>query len=185
MATVASVQRSKRALDLDGLNDALPTTCANGAAAHQSPSTWAGVGEAGDQQQAAAKRQRVNELMAQSAAAAGLPVGQRESPFPRAPPMLEEELEEIVAALAPSTPSKRPVLGEVGGSSANREPRYSLDDVKSIVNKAVGLREAAVREEYEAILSTKLCDQFHSFTRFNQDYVSRLMKGNTNFSYVS
>jgi len=184
MATVAGVQRTKRALDLDGLNDALPTTCASGGSAPHGATNHAG----GDHQPLqAAKRQRVVELMAQSAAAAGVPVGQREHSFPKAPPMREEDVEEIVASLAPrDSPTKRPALQEVGGSNAaNREARYTLEDVKSIVNKAVSLREAAVREEYERILSQKLCDQFQTFTRHNQDYVSRLMKGSSSFSYVS
>uniref|UniRef100_A0A7S0V0D5 Akirin n=1 Tax=Hemiselmis tepida TaxID=464990 RepID=A0A7S0V0D5_9CRYP len=181
MATVAGVQRTKRALDLDGLNDALPTACASGVPAHGS-ATHVG----GDPHQLqAAKRQRVVDLMAQAAQSAGVPVGQREQNFPKAPPMREEELEEIVASLAPrESPSKRPVLQEVGGHS-NREARYTLEEVKSIVNNAVSLREAAVREEYERILSQKLCDQFQTFTRHNQDYVSRLMKGASSFSYVS
>jgi hypothetical protein len=50
--------------------------------------------------------------------------------------------------------------------------------------QVVGQRETVMREEYNKIMHAKLAEQFSSFTKFNQDYISRMVKGN-NFSYVS
>jgi len=64
------------------------------------------------------------------------------------------------------------------------DKKYSTEDVREIVRKAVELREEALRLEYGALMQDKLSQQFSMFTTHNQDFISRQIKGNP-FSYVS
>ena len=164
-------------LDLNGLNDALPTTMASG---HHHQHI--------DNCYEAAKRAR--QVIAEAKQSAGIPAGaRRDNTFPMKEPLLESELEEILVSLDP-LPAKKlqncGVVAAAGGSAVSRreEQKYTLDDVKIIVNKAVAQRESILREEYERILAEKLNEQFRQFTQHNQDYVARLAKGNA-LSYVS
>lgn len=61
---------------------------------------------------------------------------------------------------------------------------YSEDEVREIVMRMVQLREQQLRREYDAILTTKLQEQFANFAQFNQDYISRQFK-QSDFSYTS
>lgn len=81
------------------------------------------------------------------------------------------------------------------GSHQNQQPaeaaagcggdkKYSTEDVREIVRRAVELREEALRLEYGALMQDKLSQQFNTFTTHNQDFISRQIKGNP-FSYVS
>jgi len=193
---MAATCGAKRPLDLDGMADALPGTCSS--AAHMStPEGLAHIH----------KRQRYAEMMAASAAQAGVPMGSsvRENPFP-VKPIEPRELESLVAdSISPRKVS--PVEGEVEGRSdgemrtpvapartpdtagaAERdrktEKMYSHEELTSIVSKVVQQREHALRAEYNKVLQAKLAEQFQSFTKFNEDYISRQIKGNP-FSYVS
>mmetsp|Transcript_3305 Transcript_3305/g.7773 ORF Transcript_3305/g.7773 Transcript_3305/m.7773 type:complete len:179 (+) Transcript_3305:384-920(+) len=174
--------RVKRPLDLDGLNDALPTTCAG--AANFS------VDSASDLNHNS-KRQRFNEMMAAAAAQAGVPIGAgvRDSPFFSPKPIETKEIENIIVK---SLNSPRRAAGESSPSmcpsptppAQTSEKRYTFEEVTSILNKALQEREQMLRSEYNQVLHTKLAEQFQSFTKFNQDYISRQIKGNP-FSYVS
>ena len=179
---------AKRPLDLDGMKDALPATCS---AAHMTtPEGLAHI----------QKRQRFAAMMAASAAEAGVPMGSsvRTNHFPVVP-MKPEEVERLVAqSISPRKVSaegepevRTPVAAARtpnGGSSAEKEKRrekmYSHEEVTSIVSKVVQQREAAIRAEYNLLLQAKLAEQFQTFTKHNEDYISRQIKGSP-FSYVS
>ena len=124
----------------------------------------------------------------------------RENPFP-IKPIEPKELESLVA----KSISPRKVFSEVEGEmrtpqSAVRTARagspgtsekenrgeklYTHEELTSIISKVVQHRESALRQEYNTLLQAKLAEQFQSFTKFNEDYISRQIKGNP-FSYVS
>eukprot|EP00301_Raphidiophrys_heterophryoidea_P022569 c6697_g1_i1.p1 GENE.c6697_g1_i1~~c6697_g1_i1.p1 ORF type:complete len:196 (+),score=39.88 c6697_g1_i1:66-590(+) len=64
------------------------------------------------------------------------------------------------------------------------EQKFTKDEVKSILEKALRDMEAKLREQYDGILQEQLAEQFQNFTKFNEDYVSRRMRTST-FEYVS
>lgn len=147
------------------------------------------------------KRQRYAEMMAVSAAQAGVSMGSsvRENPFP-IKPIEPKELESLVAKSisprkgsvesesemrSPGPAAQTPRTSSAGSDKeAKGEKTYSHEELTSIVSKVVQQREAALREDYNKLLQAKLAEQFQSFTKFNEDYISRQIKGNP-FSYVS
>ena len=185
MATV--VRGTKRPLDLDGMMDALPPSC--GGAAHMTTPEVARI----------QKRLRYAEMMAASAAQAGVPFSVRENPFP-IKPIEPKELESLVAKIisprkstvesegemrSPGPAVQTPRTSTAGGDKeAKGDKMYSHEELTSIVSKVVQQREAALREDYNNLLQAKLSEQFQSFTKFNEEYKSRQIKGSP-FSYVS
>jgi hypothetical protein len=190
----AVIRGAKRPLDLDGMMDALQSSCS--AVQMTTPEALAHI----------QKRQRYAEMMASSAAQAGVPIGSsvRDNPFP-IKPFEPKELETLVAkSISPRknsadgecemrTPvpvSRTPIVGSAGAETpgsagAQKEKKmYSHEELTSIVSKVVQQRENALREDYNKLLQAKLAEQFQSFTKFNEDYISRQIKGNP-FSYVS
>eukprot|EP01119_Soliformovum_irregulare_P004192 TRINITY_DN15200_c0_g1_i1.p1 TRINITY_DN15200_c0_g1~~TRINITY_DN15200_c0_g1_i1.p1 ORF type:complete len:175 (+),score=23.92 TRINITY_DN15200_c0_g1_i1:54-527(+) len=103
---------------------------------------------------------------------------------------------------SPARPSQFPVMEESELETQNlddycREKRrtkketnpaqerlFTYDQVRAIVARVVAEKEAAIRAEYDAILSEKLQEQFRNFQSFNQDYISRQLK-DSDFSYLS
>jgi len=83
----------------------------------------------------------------------------------------------------PSTPQQEGAAPDQGKASEGQR-LYTTEEMREIVQRAVALREEALRVEYAVILHEKLQEQFSSFTRFNADHISRQIKGNP-FSYVS
>jgi len=63
------------------------------------------------------------------------------------------------------------------------EVLLSLDQVKTIVNRALEEREATLRQQYDVILQEKLTEQYNTFSRFNQDNIHRQMSEST-FNYM-
>jgi hypothetical protein len=138
-------------------------------------------------------------MMAASAAQAGVPFSVRENPFP-IKPIEPKELESLVAKIisprkstvesegemrSPGPAVQTPRTSTAGGDKeAKGDKMYSHEELTSIVSKVVQQREAALREDYNNLLQAKLSEQFQSFTKFNEDYISRQIKGNP-FSYVS
>lgn len=180
------IRGAKRPLDLDGMMDALPGTCSS---VHMTtPEGLAHI----------QKRQRYAEMMAVSAAQAGVPMGSsvRENPFPIK--LIEPtELESLMAKSMSPRKSGADGYGEmrtpvpvvrtpISGAEKEKkgEKTYSHEELTSIVSKVVEQRERALREDYNKLLQAKLSEQFQSFTKFNEDYISRQIKGNP-FSYVS
>eukprot|EP01110_Echinostelium_bisporum_P011977 TRINITY_DN6129_c0_g1_i1.p1 TRINITY_DN6129_c0_g1~~TRINITY_DN6129_c0_g1_i1.p1 ORF type:complete len:169 (+),score=25.30 TRINITY_DN6129_c0_g1_i1:67-507(+) len=68
--------------------------------------------------------------------------------------------------------------------SIGNEIVYTESEVRSIVEKAVADREAALRSEYDRILQELLQDQYRNFAKFHEDYVSRSVK-ESDFSYMN
>jgi len=67
---------------------------------------------------------------------------------------------------------------------ATGEPLFTLDQVQNIVRHAVDQKEAQLREQYDQVLQAKLQEQYASFAKFNEDYLSRQLKTN-DLSYLS
>ncbi|CEO99545.1 unnamed protein product (mitochondrion) [Plasmodiophora brassicae] len=83
----------------------------------------------------------------------------------------------------------RPKRPSRAGRICNRcghesEQMYSISEVQSMVEQAVRSASEQIKLEYDAILHQQLCDQFNTFTKFNQDYISRQIK-RSEFSYLS
>merc|ERR1711957_133693 len=57
---------------------------------------------------------------------------------------------------------------------------FSLEQVRDIVTRTVEARERVLREEYDRVLQ----EQWQSFAKFNEDYVSRTLKS-SDLSYLS
>ena len=53
---------------------------------------------------------------------------------------------------------------------------FNLDQVRDIVRRAVDEKERTLRDQYDRILQQKLQEQFRSFAKFNEDYISRQLK---------
>lgn len=161
----------KRPLDeMNGLHDALPATCSS-ACSSRNFSMMEFLG----------KRARYSDMCAASSRAAGVPSKIYDSVFPTPAPLDPAELDAIVESLSPSKCCKFSIQDKVQGKA---QKMYSHQDVIDIVSKVTAQRESQLRLEYEEILTAKLNEQFNSFTRFNQDHISRMVQGNT-FSYVS
>ena len=56
------------------------------------------------------------------------------------------------------------------------EVLLTMDQVRDIVRRAVDEKERSLREQYDRILQQKLQEQFASFSKFNEDYISRQLK---------
>ena len=61
---------------------------------------------------------------------------------------------------------------------------FNLDQVRDIVRRAVDEKERTLRDQYDRILQQKLQEQFRSFAKFNEDYISRQLKAG-DLSYCS
>lgn len=70
-------------------------------------------------------------------------------------------------------------------SSTANERVYTEKQVKKLMEEAVREREEQLRDEFSKTLNDLLSEQFHSFNKFNQDYVSRLFRGSEESSYIS
>eukprot|EP00657_Telonema_sp_P-1_P012177 TRINITY_DN8607_c0_g1_i1.p1 TRINITY_DN8607_c0_g1~~TRINITY_DN8607_c0_g1_i1.p1 ORF type:complete len:176 (-),score=10.91 TRINITY_DN8607_c0_g1_i1:111-638(-) len=61
---------------------------------------------------------------------------------------------------------------------------FSSDEVRAIVAKALKRSETELRFEYDRVLQERLSEQFHNFSKYYEDSVSRLSK-QSDFSYMS
>ncbi|EFA77662.1 putative transmembrane protein [Heterostelium album PN500] len=66
----------------------------------------------------------------------------------------------------------------------NDKKLFSLEEVREILKKALEEHEAKLRREYEDIVQQKLLEQFHSFSQYNESYISRQIR-ESEFSYMS
>ena len=69
-------------------------------------------------------------------------------------------------------------------STSSSEPLFPLSQVKEIVRVAVAEKEVSLRAEYDKILTERLAEQFASFQKYCEDYLSVVRKDN-DFSYIS
>ncbi|KAJ1623382.1 hypothetical protein T492DRAFT_1055436 [Pavlovales sp. CCMP2436] len=82
-------------------------------------------------------------------------------------------------ARAPSDASR---AGACGLPDSTRT--FGAAEVRAVVSRALELREAQLRAEYEKVLQTRLQEQFSSFSRYHEEYVSRQLR-QSEFSYMS
>eukprot|EP01098_Paradermamoeba_levis_P009900 TRINITY_DN4144_c0_g1_i3.p1 TRINITY_DN4144_c0_g1~~TRINITY_DN4144_c0_g1_i3.p1 ORF type:complete len:148 (+),score=37.80 TRINITY_DN4144_c0_g1_i3:715-1158(+) len=68
--------------------------------------------------------------------------------------------------------------------SAAKEPLYTMEDVRAIVQKAIQETEERLKVEYDRILQEKLQEQYNTFLKFNEDHVNRQLK-ESHFTYMS
>eukprot|EP00300_Choanocystis_sp_HF-7_P009344 c16383_g1_i2.p1 GENE.c16383_g1_i2~~c16383_g1_i2.p1 ORF type:complete len:163 (+),score=28.27 c16383_g1_i2:1-489(+) len=61
---------------------------------------------------------------------------------------------------------------------------YTRAEVNEITLRAVQEMESQLRELYDKALQERLAEQFESFSRFNDDYLSRRLRS-SNFDYMS
>jgi hypothetical protein len=64
------------------------------------------------------------------------------------------------------------------------EKLYTEAEVNEIVTRALQKREYELQLKYDAILQRLLQEQYNSFAKFNEDYISRQIKP-TDLSYLS
>lgn len=77
--------------------------------------------------------------------------------------------------------------GDVRASAEARlgaEQYFSYEEVKAIVERAVRDREEALSQEFVEVLEEKLTEQFHQFSKFNEDHIHRRLEASP-FNYMS
>lgn len=91
-----------------------------------------------------------------------------------------------IAALARHAPRRlrRVVEKMATGSITDKDKVFTAADLKEIITSVMQEREAKLSEEYAKDLHERLAQQFRDFTKFNEDYVSRRLRG-TDFAYLS
>lgn len=77
---------------------------------------------------------------------------------------------------------KMPRLLPGNGEERDEDGRFTLGQVRKIVENAVKTREAELREEYDAILLERLDEQWRTFAKYNEDNVASKMRG-SNYDY--
>jgi len=73
---------------------------------------------------------------------------------------------------------------ELQRSKKEQEFIFSVEDVQQILQFALERQSIVLGEQYDRVLQEKLKEQFHTFTKFTDDYISRQIK-NSDFSYMS
>lgn len=91
-----------------------------------------------------------------------------------------------IAALARHVPKrlKKVVARYASGVVAPDEKLFTAADLREIVTSVCAEREARLGEEFQKLLNEKLAEQFRTFTRFNEDFISRKMR-DRDCSYLS
>jgi hypothetical protein len=108
----------------------------------------------------------------------GLATPTSQSPIKVDSPFQHQQMESSSVEIPTQTQTKKPK------PEATAEKLFTYDEVREIVNRVVAEREAALRAEYDVILQERLQEQFKSFAKFNEDYISRQLK-QSDFSYLS
>lgn len=70
------------------------------------------------------------------------------------------------------------------GQVASSERLFTWADLKEIVQSVVQEHETDLQSKYTDLLNQRLAQQFQDFTKFNEDYVSRQLRG-TDVAYLS
>lgn len=61
---------------------------------------------------------------------------------------------------------------------------FTVTDLRDIISSVLAEREAKLSEDFARILHERLAEQFRDFTTFNEDYVTRQLRGR-DFAYLS
>lgn len=93
---------------------------------------------------------------------------------------------EELAFLARHLPRKlrRVVERLAAGQVSSSELLFSLGDLREVVNSVLAERDVVLADQFNATLNERLAEQFRDFTKFNEDYVSRQLRG-TDVAYLS
>lgn len=93
---------------------------------------------------------------------------------------------EELAALTRHLPRrlKRVVERLASGDVSSSERLFTLADLREIVTSVLAEHEAKLREQFTVMMNERLAEQFRDFTKFNEDYVARQLRG-TDFAYLS
>lgn len=62
---------------------------------------------------------------------------------------------------------------------------YSLDDVRELLRKVLKEREVQLENDFGNFLCTSLDEQAEEFIKFNEAYIARQFRKNSEMSYVS
>lgn len=68
--------------------------------------------------------------------------------------------------------------------SSPAERVFTSEEVRAIVAKALRKNETELRFEYDRVLQDRLAEQFHNFSKYYEDCVSKMTK-QSDFSYMS
>lgn len=79
---------------------------------------------------------------------------------------------------------KRVLERLASGQVSNSERLFTLADLKDIVSSVLQEHEAKLQSKFTELLHERLAQQFRDFTKFNEDYVSRQLRG-TDVAYLS
>lgn len=71
-----------------------------------------------------------------------------------------------------------------GGQVGTGEKVFTVADLRDIINSVLAEREAKLNDDFARILHDRLAEQFRDFTKFNEDYVTRQLRGR-DFAYLS
>lgn len=106
------------------------------------------------------------------------PLPSSSSPHPQST-QREKFSEEELAALVRHVPKrlKKVVEKLANGHIAISEKVFNVHDIRDICNSVVSEKEAKLSEEFAKILHERLAEQFRDFTKFNEDYVTRRLRG--------
>ncbi|GJQ08230.1 hypothetical protein GpartN1_g21.t1 [Galdieria partita] len=97
--------------------------------------------------------------------------------------ILQESAEGDVSAYIPLRFWK--ILNSKGESKdVENEKLFSLKEMKEIVSEALANKTRHLAYRYNAVMQERLAEQFQSFSKFNEDYVSRQLK-ERDCSYLS
>eukprot|EP01103_Thecamoeba_quadrilineata_P002681 TRINITY_DN12590_c0_g1_i1.p1 TRINITY_DN12590_c0_g1~~TRINITY_DN12590_c0_g1_i1.p1 ORF type:complete len:146 (+),score=28.42 TRINITY_DN12590_c0_g1_i1:64-501(+) len=96
----------------------------------------------------------------------------------------------IPSPFIPTSPS--PILEHLENYASNKkkrtsdsnEPLFTMAEVRSIVEKAVEAEQQRIKQEYDKILFDNLQEQYNTFSKFNEDCITRQFQNN-DFSYMS
>lgn len=109
----------------------------------------------------------------------------REKTPPPAVPPPQPQLDTL-SALSRHIPRRlRRLVSKLSSGEVSFDDKIiSVNEVRDIVTSALEERETRLREEFTQLLHERLAEQFNDFTRFNQDYVKRTLRGRDE-SYLS
>jgi len=82
----------------------------------------------------------------------------------------------------PSSSRKSKLCKQCQSSPAERV--FTSEEVRAIVAKALKKNEQELRFEYDRVLQDRLAEQFHNFSKYYEDCVSKMTK-QSDFSYMS
>ncbi len=101
-------------------------------------------------------------------------------------PKVERLSAEELAALARHVPKrlKKVVARYAAGAISPGEKLFTAVDLREIVTSVCAEREEKLSEDFQKLLDEKLAEQFRTFTRFNEDFISRKMR-DRDCSYLS